>query len=436
LDVLRYHLAKFVKIEKIILFSGKMFVGRGLKQDKPIYTSSLIFVVEKSEIPLLHNVEIINYQNPDSDVEQVLKDISVGKNVKRQKVLQTELLRKTSNWNFIKQSKEFLDFYDEYMKVTEDISVYYNHILAKMKFSSIFFFDRGVKYPKDKIKPLSELTDVEFYNIASKNKGVFFQKKSNLGIDRKLLDFPFGSQGEEVFRKKYKILWSYVNYDKFRFSDEKLVLDYNTVLISSDNKEELLFLFSLLNSKISKLILDAFFRNENEKDILIGIKTIKEFIQIPAITENNKKLKDLIISLTEQLLNLEKPTLADFIDFSLVMMQRFDDIYIEQEKLVLEKDKDTLKLLIKKNPLLVGKVIETAYHKNGLEIDKQTITLTDLKSLPVIDFDKQKEIVSHIDDLVFCLYFNIDIPKDKITDADFVKNLCMQNKFYKLVCNN
>jgi hypothetical protein len=41
LDVLRYHLAKYTTIEKIITFSGKMFIGRGIKQNKPFATSEV-----------------------------------------------------------------------------------------------------------------------------------------------------------------------------------------------------------------------------------------------------------------------------------------------------------------------------------------------------------------------------------------------------------
>ncbi len=392
LDVLRYHLAKFTKIEKVITFSGKMFIGRGLKQNKPIHTSSLIFVIERVVPPLLHKVEIINYNDPDSDVEEGLRDIQMDKKVTKSKILQSDLLKNVSNWNFIKQSKEFIDLYSEYKRVSEDISIYYNHVLASMTFKSKFFFDRGVKYPRNKVKSIRELNSVEYYFIPGKNKGVYFQQKSNLGIDRKLLDFPFGSQGEEVYRRKYKILWSYINYDRFRFSDENLVIDYNSVLITSDNKAELLFLFSLFNSKITQRILNALFRNENEKDILIGIKIIKEFIRVPRITDDNRYIKNLIINFTELLLDLEKLTLANLVDFSKLLKQKFEKISVEGSNLVLEKDGEQVELPIKRDALLVGKIIKTHYGQDDLGLEGETITLPELMSLPAIDFEKQKEI--------------------------------------------
>ena len=49
LDVLRYHLAHRTTIEKIITFEGNMFIGRGLKQNRPVPTSSLIFVFAKKQ---------------------------------------------------------------------------------------------------------------------------------------------------------------------------------------------------------------------------------------------------------------------------------------------------------------------------------------------------------------------------------------------------
>lgn len=43
---------------------------------------------------------------------------------------------------------------------------------------------------------------------------------------------------------------------------------------------------------------------------------------------------------------------------------------------------------------------------------------------------QHKAFKNFIDDLVFCLYFNLDVPKDKISDTGFIKSLCQKNKFY------
>jgi len=58
LDVLRYHFAHFSTIEKIITFNGKMFVERGLRQNKAIPTSSLVIIIKKSVCQKNHKIEI------------------------------------------------------------------------------------------------------------------------------------------------------------------------------------------------------------------------------------------------------------------------------------------------------------------------------------------------------------------------------------------
>jgi hypothetical protein len=435
LDVIRYHLAKFTTIEKIITFSGKMFIGRGLKQDKPVPTSSLIFVINR-KMPfenLKDRVEIINYKDPNDTIEKTLQNILKDKKISRKEIPQTKLLQNVANWNFIKQSKQFLDFYEDYKRNTNDISIYYEHILAEQKFGNRFYFDRGLKYPKNKIN-YNLRGNNEIYFIAINNRKGFKTLASQDFIDSQLLDFPFGSQGEIVYKEKYKIVWSYINYDCFRFSEENIMIDYNNVLISSGNKNELLYLLAILNSPLSVKIFDSFFRNENEKDILIGIKTIKEFIRIPKINDDNQFIKKEIIKQTEEMLALEEKTLSDFVDFSRVMVQKFDDVFIESSNLILEKDKEKIKIQIKGDKDLVKKTINEKYNK-GLKLEKSKISLSDLKTLPVLDYDKQKELKDYIDDLVFALYFNIGLEKLGLDHAEKIKEKCSRNPYYDLVNN-
>lgn len=148
LDVIRYHLAKFTTIEKIITFGGKMFSDKGIKQNKSVATSSLIFVVRNEKPTDNHQVEIINYKNLDTGIKDTIDDNKTDKKT----ILQNALLQKSLNWNFIKQDIAFLDFYDEYLRKTDDISIYYDHVMAEQHFKSIFYFDKGLVYPKNKIR--------------------------------------------------------------------------------------------------------------------------------------------------------------------------------------------------------------------------------------------------------------------------------------------
>ena len=183
LDVLRYHLVKFTTIEKIIIFSGKMFVGRGIKQNKPIPTSSLIFVLNRKQPNYLNQVEIIHYKDPDDEIEKCLENILNNKKVTKKKILQNKLLENVANWNFIKQDKTLLDLYDEYKRNSEDIAIYYSHAWAKQKFNSNFYFDIGFLLEPKEIKTtkdnnnLYELLDFKtFYAYSRFIPQVYYPK--------------------------------------------------------------------------------------------------------------------------------------------------------------------------------------------------------------------------------------------------------------------
>jgi len=433
LDVLRYHLSKFTTIEKIITFSGKMFVGRGLKQNKPVATSSLIFVIRKKTPSSLHQVEIINYQDPNDTIDETLKNISTSKKITKKKILQTKLLQNVANWNFIKQSKKFLDFYEEYQKNTQDISIYYDHNLAEQKFGSKFYFDKGLVFPKNAIKERLLDKAGDFFDLIDLEKNKYSVKTIGQIVEKKDIKIPHGSQGLEVFTKRYKIIWRYMNYDHFYFSDKNIMLNFNFVIISSDNKNELLYLLSLLNSSVIHFIIEKNLRTETEKDILLGIKAIKEYVRVPKINKNNQPIKEEIIKYTEELLALEEKKLSDFVDFSKIMLQKFDRVFVEDNNLVLEKDDKKIKLPIKENYGLVKKCLNEKYGKQLIRSEKQKISLSEIKDLPIIDLEKQQKIKDYIDDLVFALYFNIPLEKIGLNYAGEIKMKCSKNPFYEMV---
>jgi Eco57I restriction-modification methylase len=392
LDVLRYHLAKYTTIEKIYTFSSQMFIERGLKQNKTIITSSLIIFLKK-EIPKpKHKVIFKHFTNQNKNIIEVLKG-----NYIENKISQSALLENVLNWNYLQQSKEFLNLYEKY-KQNQTIEIYYKHSLAQEKFKSLFYFDRGLKFPKDKIT--NTITTEQKYFLPQINKERFTLKAKEEYILTNLLDFPFGSQGEEVYKAKYKIIWSYMNFQKFLFSDEPIMLDYNYILISSNDKKEVLYLFALLNSSISILILNKLLKIPNEQDILLGIKTIKEFIKVPIITAQNQALKTQIINLVQKLLDLETIKLLDLVDFNNVLIQKFDSLKIQDKYLILKHNDKITKCIIKNNIKLVQNFIE----KYNNELNLKT-----LKNSILLDEKKQKEIKKQIDDLVFCLYFDEEL---------------------------
>jgi len=435
LDVIRYHLAKFTTIEKIITFSGKMFIGRGLRQDKPVATSSLIFVLNRKMPSAINQVEIINYKDPNDTVEETLKNILAGKKISKKKILQNKLFQNVANWNFIKQSKKFLDFYEEYQRKTNDISIYYEHILAEQKFGNRFYFDGGGNIIENKITNNKtgayEIFDYKNNDytrlIITTDSGKYYPK-----IEK--ITFPQGSQGIKVFQQQYKIIWRTKDAPRFQFCDKEILLVSNQSLtISSNNKEEILFLLSLLNSPINRLILEKNLLQEQEHAFFIPIKAIKEYIRVPKINEDNQFIKNEVINFMKEMLKLEEERLSDFVDFSKVMLQKFDRVSVEGNDLILEKDDEKIKLIIKENQGLVKKSLNEKYGRQIIELEKQKISLSELKDLPIIDYEKQQKIKNYIDDLAFALYFNIGLEKLGLNQAEKIKAKCSRNPYYKLV---
>ncbi len=442
LDVIRYHLAKFTTIEKIIIFSGKMFIGRGLKQDKPVATSSLIFVLNRKMPSALNQVEIINYKDPNDSIEETLQNILVGKKISRKKILQNKLFQNVANWNFIKQSKKFLDFYEEYQRKTQDISIYYEHILAEQKFGNRFYFDigyninekllqnrnisNGYRYPK-----LNE----EFWSIKS-IKGYWPNERSEGSKSQiKLLTT---NQGYNLLDMPHKILWAYINPKKFHFSSLPLIWARNQICaIGSKNKQQLLYIFAVLNSSVNQKLLNTILKSEQEKDLLISLASVKEFVRVPKITKDGQQIKDEIIKHTEEMLVLEEKKLSDFVDFSKVMLQKFNKVSVEENNLILEKNDKRIKLAIKENKGLIKKALAEKYNKQILNLEKQKITLAELKDLPIIDYDKQRKLKDYIDDLVFALYFKVSLSKDLLREQNCtkIKNSCSKSKYYSVAFN-
>lgn len=427
LDVLRYHLAKYTTIEKIITFSGNMFVGRGLKQKSAVATSSLIFVVRRKapDMKSSNLVEVVHYKDSNDDIETCLKNISQGKKISKRKIKQQELFINLNNWNFINFDLVTLDFLSIYEENSLSIAEYRSKLIK-----DDFFFDKGLVFKrKDLIKDSS--LSKNSYELICNGSNKFRAKSSGQYIQEDKLVIPKGSRGISVYRAKNKIIWSYTRLNYY-FSDEKIMIGSNWVIISCDNRREILYLLSLLNSKVNKRIIEIKARSGNEKLLIASIKTIKEFIRIPIITDDNQFIKDEVIARTEEILALEDIKLSDLVDFSGIMVQKFDGVRIEGSDLILSKKGKDTKCKIKSQSDLIRKTINEISPRDKLFSDKE-ISLSALKELPVIDFDKQSAIKDYIDDIVFALYFKIPIRKVGLSEASKIKVECRENKFYQLI---
>ncbi len=418
LDVLRYHLSKYTTIEKIITFAGKMFIGRGLKQRRPVATSSLIFVLNSQKLKN-NKTELINYGYLEIDH---LYDYFGQAGKTKKSILQNELYENITTWNFIKQSNEIIRLCKQYNKHNLSIQEY----RCSLKDYDVVQFDKGLVFDRNGM--ISKLGG-NAYQLAEANHNYKPCLTGKYVLEKKLT-FPQGAQGIDVYNNKYKIIWSYTKL-KFYFSNEKIMIGSNWLIISSEDKNEILYLLTLLNHPISKIILNTAINLGNEKLLIASIKSIKEFIRVPKVTEENKFIKDEIIKRVEEMIDLEDCQLQDFVDFSNITRQKFDGAEVYGNNLILTKNGEIYKAPIKGKKDVVKAVIEETFGEKSLLPGE--VVLSELKYLMALDKGLQESLKDYIDDLVFALYFNVPVKKIGFNQAGQIKKLCHQDKFYRYI---
>ena len=311
LDVIRYHLSKEMTIEKIINFVGKMFVERGTQKKNEVATSSMIIVVKKQKPIKEHKVKIINYKT-EGKVEKVLQ----GEKDEFE-VLQSKLLENVDNWYYITKNKDDIEFLNKYNKNNDKIgNFYFRHNTPNKPLSKDFYFDASLSW--DKTQQRNERPRREHYYILQMDKNKYYNKKNNnLFIEKSKISLPDGTQGFIVFDEKYKIFWNSMNAkqdNNFHFTEDEQIMIAKAGIITSSNKKEALYLFSLLNSETNKRLLKILKYNPHEKNFSITLTNIKQFIRVPKLdTQEQQERKDKVIELTEEMLNCEKQEQVDFI---------------------------------------------------------------------------------------------------------------------------
>lgn len=149
MDVLRYYLSKFTTIDKIITFEGNMFIGRGIKQNRPVATSSLIFVVKKRLPSDYHKIKVINYSPYKEKLGIDFEDYIDNGKKEEKEVLQKDLENDVINWSYIKLPKYKINLINNYKKNSDNLSIYYEHKRAESHFVSKFYFDKGLVFEKN-----------------------------------------------------------------------------------------------------------------------------------------------------------------------------------------------------------------------------------------------------------------------------------------------
>ena len=401
-DVLRYHLSNFTTIEKLITFEDNVFVGRGTRQNQAVATSSLIFVVKKAEPPKDHKVKIITYKaNSNSDN----KGFELADTTKKE-ISQQEFIDNVENWSFIKFTDDDRKFIETYKQNSEDIKCYYQHDIAERRFGDRFWFDVGFILDKKYISKIEIQNSYKIPKIEDKqSKNTIFSKIMFQGFypkEQEKIKLTQNSQGYKTLNNRYKILCSVAFTGNFFITNEDIIFKMGAnTLIASSNKREILFLLSILNSKISQKIIKFFLKNDNEVYCYVSIKNVKKYIRPPLInTPEKQQMKDEVIELTDKMLSLEEVKLKDIVNFDNVLVQKFSKVFVENGKLILAFDNDKLKLDIPADKVeLVKKSIELAKL-----FDLQEISLLELKEMEAIDFVLRDQLKTKIDNIVAKMY--------------------------------
>lgn len=299
---------------------------------------------------------------------------------------------------------------EDYKENSVDFVFYYNHQWTEYYKKSAFYFDGGYSFVEINL-PQSPVPNFENYECAKLNKNFysivenqgFFPNIRNNPKEKYSINLRQANQGYSLLDSNYKILWSTKNPGRFHFTDKKII--WSNIRLSgigSNDKEELLYLFSLLNSKTNFYLLKNLMKMDNEKDFLVSIKTIKEFIRTPKILSNNENIKKEIISLTNEIINMEKSTFSNLIDFKKSLLQKFDKIEVIENELLIGYKNFSEKWEILDKIELVKDVVENL--KNYPLLDKNgTGNVSELISLSVFDKEYQYKLKNYIDDLVFSL---------------------------------
>lgn len=314
-DVIRHQLAHAYTIDKLISFAGPLFVGRGSSSGRPLATSSLIVVCTRAPCPGGHRVECLHLPDAGLDVGAALARLRLQRARYRRRIPQRTLQEHPESWSFVTWSPALRSAYARYLAASEPMSVYSEHAAAEARFGARFTFDVGyILDPARVVRrapardapagrrliPLADFKD--FTNYAR------FRPRSFYPWSERAIALPKASQGYAVLERRYKILWEKSRRMKFYFTDRDILPSMSHCqLIASDHREELLFLFALLNAAVTRVFYRALFELEAEQHgMFVAVRRLKEFVRPPRVaTPAQRTLKARIIRLAERALALE-----------------------------------------------------------------------------------------------------------------------------------
>jgi hypothetical protein len=133
------------------------------------------------------------------------------------------------------------------------------------------------------------------------------------------------------------------------------------------------------------------------------------------------------------MLGLEDCTLSDYVDFPGILVQKFEEIHVEGNNLVLVHDGQKMELPIKEHTKLIAGNIAKQLGGQCSALEKSHISLHELRNLQVVDYERQKRLKAYIDDLVFALYFGMPLQKLGLKNATAIRKACRASQHYEYI---
>jgi hypothetical protein len=393
-------------IEKLITFAGRLFVGRGTSQSKQIATSSLILVCSKGPSRGDQKVECIHVPDQGKDLRDVFTDIIMNRARYSNQVTQKLLRDNVENWSFITWKPELVSAYQAYKAASVPMSIYSEHSEAEKKFGDRFYFDVGYildsrlvnSEPPSKGKYIALADFKDFTNYSN------FRPRSFYPWSESKIQLPKNAQGYEVLYRKHKVLWEKSRKWKFYYTDQDVLPSMSFCqVIASNNRDEILFLFALLNSSITQGIYRSMFDLQPEKHgMYVVVKRLKEFVRPPIVdTYERKSMKAKVIRLADEAVTMESEMLQDVVKLD-TLLQKFDAASVKGGALVLESGNADIRLPL--GSKLASRVSEAVTEWNAQRDESTPIFKSDLRALPVFDRSAQARLFEQIDELFFDLY--------------------------------
>jgi type I restriction-modification system DNA methylase subunit len=406
-DVVRYHLSHDYTIESLITFAGKLFVGRGTSQSKEVHTSSLILIATKSAPPADHAVECVRSPETGEDVRDVIANLRKNRHTLACSIAQSELRDNFDNWNFITWDAALAKAYTRYKQHSESMTVYSEHRFAERRFGARFYFDVGFTLDREKerdqpSKGMWGLVDFkDFVNFTNFRPTKFYPGNEDD------IELPKNSQGYQALYPRHKLLWDKSRRIKLYYTDANVVPSMSHCqIISSDNKEEIFFLFAVLNSSITRRIYEAMFSLDNEKvGMYVVVSRFKRFLRPPLVdTPAKATAKKKIIGLVGKALAMEERVMSGFVDID-TLVHRVDDVRVNGRQLVITHGEREISFPIARGSAdLVDAALGAHFGDSGLLPASRVITVRELKSLPVFDEAAQSTILDEVEEIVLDLY--------------------------------